>query len=103
MEINLAYRIKRLFRGESGIVESVSVSLKDSTLPDFIFDKRWHYGPDKDDYKTTPQKVSFRNPLGELVTMPAPLTFEKVARFDKSEPREFVRVYKRYLAGDRFP
>ena len=103
MAINLAYRIKRLFRGESGIVESVSESLKDSTLPDLIFDNGWHYGPDKDDYKTTPQKIIFRNPLGELVTMSAPLTFEEVARFDKSEPREFVRVYKRYSVRDRFP
>lgn len=63
---NLGYRIKRFFMDEGGIVEKVEVAdYKDS------FGKL--------------ERVTFRNPLGELIT------------------KYSYTNYKTYMQGDKFP
>ena len=98
---NLSYRIKRFFHGEeSWIVERVEhaevqeLQKKARDLDYFKFIK--------DDYERFPERVTFRNPLGELHTNLTPITLERIKNLGK-KPDYNIRVYKSYKPGDKFP
>ena len=57
---------------------------------------------DKDDYERFPERVTFRNPLGELHTNLTPITLERIKNLGK-KPDYNIRVYKSYKPGDKFP
>ena len=88
---NLAYRTKRFFQGESGVVERV-----ESQDP---FDKNNYW---KDDDMNLPNRIFVRNLLGELIS---DLTSLRLKRVDNLgiKPNYDVRVYKTYKPGDKFP
>ena len=92
MTLNLTYRIKRLFQGESGVVERVE--------PQDPLDKNKYW---KDDDRNSPRRIFVRNPLGELlVGMNNQMTSETRDIFKE---RGFIdyHVYKQYTTGDKFP
>ena len=107
MALNLIYKIKRFFQGESGVVEIVE--------PQDPFNNINYL---KDDHGNLPQRITFRNPLCELIAITAPLIYfgpgtEEYTR-TLSDPDEPLRVpvpthirplyiYKKYYVGDKFP
>ena len=56
----------------------------------------------KDDLGGIPQKVTFRNPLGEVLTGLSSMVLVPVETFGK-RPSETARQYKTYKKGDKFP
>ena len=97
---NLAYRIKRFFQGECGIVERVEsceaqdLRNKEKGLPYYIYDK--------DYFGDFPQRAFFKNPLGELCSGLAPLKDFEVNNLGL-KPNYTARRYKKYKPGDKFP
>ena len=85
MTINLIYRIKRLFRGESGIVEKVEL------------DKNSY----QDDVGNWAKSILIRNPLGELIERDNPWVTELRRHFNGRS--EYYKIYKQYEVGDIFP
>ena len=67
----LGYGIERIFRGERGIVGGVELCSEKNIYGDekYLEWFRHNYGRGVRDF---PQKVTFRNPIGELVTKLAP-------------------------------
>ena len=93
---NIAYRVERLFRGERGIVEKVGETpLFDSNGNKQII----NYWPD--DFKNPPRLVTFRNPLGELVTQFTPIEIVSCKRVIDDDST-YYRRFKRYKTGDNF-
>src|SRR3989344_3772954 len=102
MTLNLAYRIKRLFHGESGIVESVMPIERHDLLRSLQTGVKTLYNYRKDSDKNTPTKVTIRNSLGELVNLTSPMVLERRESFKGRLPLDY-QVYKQYKPGDRFP
>ncbi len=91
---NLAYRIKRLIQGESGIV--LKVDPVDTTNKTFIPNY------EKDHFGNFPMTVTFRNPLGELEQGMTPITTKTIKKYDRLTTHQ-LRVYKRYKIGEQYP
>ena len=91
MAINLLYRIKRFFNGESGVVERVE--------PQAAFDRVNYF---KDSDGNLPKRIFIRNLLGELVEMDSPLVLESIDSFKDRTPLDY-EIYKQYKLGDKFP
>ena len=94
-KLNLLYKIKRFFQGESGGIEK--------TGPVQLYDENNRIlGYDIDYYGNLPRQVTFRNPLGEEVTRLSQLTSEE--RIDFKDNKSYsIRFYKNYKVGDKFP
>lgn len=93
--INLKYRLKRLFQGESGVVERVNEAPNTDGFGQFV--KYW-----KDDTGNFPKSVTFRNPLSELVTVLSSMVLMPTETF-KDKPYELTREYKQYQLRNQFP
>lgn len=93
---NLAYRIERFFTGkEEGIVEKVeSAPFFDESGKEIKYPK--------DYFGNIPSLVTFRNPLGQLVTKPTPKILVPV-NSDFMHPSTSVDAYKKYKPGDKYP
>jgi hypothetical protein len=91
MTLNLAYRIKKIFQGESGIVERIE--------PQNPMDKTNYF---KDSHGDLPKRIFIRTPLGELVTLTSPMVLERRESFKGRLPLDY-QVYKQYQPGDKFP
>ena len=88
---NIAYMVKRFMRGESGVVIMVE------TLP---ADDQNLYR--RDSTGALPKRVTFRNPLGEIVTSLTPLTHIRAEKY-KNGNMYPLSYYKKYGHGDPFP
>jgi len=88
--LKLSYRLKRFFKGESGIVEKVEQKTE-FRATEYI----------KDDNGNLPEKIVVRNPLGELVEMNSYLISE--GRYEPKKGRVNYLVYKQFKPGDKFP
>ncbi len=93
---SLGYIVKKFFLGEQGIVEKVE-GLKTDGISEHSISSY------KDDFGYLPQIVTFRNPLGQLLTRTA-YSYERVhvKKTGKSHP-EFAFRYKIYKIGGKFP
>lgn len=90
---NLLYKIKRFLLWESGIIEKVeeySIDNKEEVSINFY--------PLKDDFGNHPQKVTFRNPLGELK-----IDYAVEEKVKVGSPLNYAFRYRRYKVGDKFP
>lgn len=87
---NLLYKIKRFFLGESGRVEKIE---------DISADEKYNYVTDN--YGRYPKKITFKNPLGELVIATSQLDKLRLPK-ELSKPN-YVRMYKDYSLGMDFP
>lgn len=94
---NLGYRLKRIFQGESGIVERVIIARGEED----IIRRDMSIYPHDDIYRS-PQKVFYRNPLGEIRISLTPTTMVRTIDNFTSKPN-YIRVYKTYKPGDKFP
>lgn len=99
---NLAYRIKRFFDGESGIVERVDDYIGSTTVVGSYHGKAT-FNYIKDDYSGLPQRVTFRNPLGEEITDLSSMVLVPTSTFGKKRISLLSRKYKAYKPGDNFP
>ena len=91
MEFNLGYRLERLIKGESGIVERVE------TIEVPLNESRGNY---EDDDGNLPQDIAFRNPLGELSIGASTMVRKDV----RTKSGNFYQlVYKEYKVGDQYP
>ena len=91
---NLRYRTKRFFQGESGIVERL-----DEAPSIDSFGQGINYY--KDNKGNLPKGITFRNPLGKLVTRLSSMVLVPTEMFlDMPSAR---RRYKPYEIGDQFP
>jgi hypothetical protein len=79
MSSGLLYKVKRFFCGESGIVLNVTACGDKHDFP-------------RDDNGRLPQKVCFKNPLGEIVISHSEMVCGKS-----------LALYKEYKPGDNFP
>lgn len=88
MPLNLLYRLKRIFQGESGIVERAeALDILDEGARDFD--------------GNLPQKIFIRNPLGELVEVKNLLILKRRDGY-KGEFEDYL-AYKQYKTGEKFP
>ncbi len=96
--INLLYRLKRFFDGESGIVEKVEPApfVRYDEKEDTI--DRFNYS--KDYFGNLPSMVTFKNSLGELVKRLSPITTEALP---DNTGLYYASAYKNYKVGDNFP
>ena len=94
-KLQLGYRIKRLFAGESGIVENVGY------MP---LSGNENYHP-KDDFGNPLMQVTFRNTLGELVSGRTPVEYVEVIYSGVSGTKSghSPSRYKQYKPGSKFP
>ncbi len=113
MTLNLSYRLRRIFQGESGVVERVQ------PITDIVEDSNRRLEdkgllplrPPKDYFGNLPELVIFRNPLGELCNSMTPVEYvslwDKVTIMRESDginpPKGSVERYKHYEVGDKFP
>lgn len=88
----LKYRIKRFFHGESGIVEKVEPISEEEIIDKDKYRKYY--------YSDTQTLVTFKNPLGELITRSSPLIPEILS---DNTGLYNTSVYKSYKLGDKFP
>lgn len=102
MVLNLAYRLRRLFHGESGVVESVMPAEQHDLLRSLQTGNKTLNNYWKDSDGNTPTIVTIRNPLGELVTLTSLMVLERRESFKGREPLDY-QVYKKYKVGDKFP
>ncbi len=87
---NLLYRLKRFFNGESGRIIKVEDLLTDEK-PNYI----------RDGYGRSPKKITFINPLGELVMS---ISLLERLRLPKSLGKpNYIKMYKDYSLGMDFP
>ena len=93
---NLGYKINRLFRGESGVVEKVGHAPLTDNSGQIIN----YY---KDYYGSLPEQVTFRNPLGEEVTNLTLKILKNVEFFIELNQAHAFPIYKTYKPGDNFP
>lgn len=96
--MNITYKIKRFFTGEEGIVEKVESCTE---YFERTYGRKFMPYFYRDDFGNFPQAVTFRNPLGELITRLAPLgkrTIEK-ATGEKIKCLE----YRTYSPNHQFP
>ena len=87
---NLLYKIKRIFLGESGIIVKIE---------DISADEKSNYT--RDSYGRCPKKITFKNPLGELVTATSQLDKFRLPK-GLSKPN-YIKMYKDYSFGMDFP
>jgi len=88
MTLNLSYRLRRLFQGESGVVERVEpVDVKEN----YYTDDDWNL----------PERIFVRNHLGELVDCLSPMSSVPGISIRKGFTK--YQVYKKYKPGDKFP
>lgn len=80
-----AYRVKRFFKGSSGIVQKIEISNE--------------YDPDQ--LGSLRQRVTYQTPLDELLVGISPL--ETKTNNSSNGMIESVDYYKIYDIGDRFP
>ena len=95
-KLNLLYKIKSFFLGESGVVEKVQEypidNKKDVSTNGYSL---------KDNFGNLPQFVTYRNPLGELKTGYA--IEERVKVKSPIDGYIYAFKYKTYKVGDKFP
>ena len=91
MALNLGYRLERLIKGESGIVERVEAV--EIPLNENIADY-------KDDNNNLPQDIAFRNPLGKLFVGVSLIIRKDVTT---KSGNFYQLVYKDYNIGDLYP
>ena len=88
MILNIPYRIRRLFKGERGIVERVQSD------HDFF---------SKDGLGGVQTEITFRNPLGQIKKALSPLIAFYPPNHPKHEGYIPHIIYKKYETGDQFP
>lgn len=101
MKLGLIYRVKRIFFGEEGIVENVLPPFKKDNLEALSYKPNCHFFYQDSD-GNLPQRLLVRNPLGEIITLPASLKqVEKISH--PSGISYKYNIYNYYLPGDSYP
>ena len=98
---NFVYRVERIRKGERVVVVIVESAPRMDCQEQSI-----NYR--KDSFGNEPQQITFRNPLGELVTKLSPIVTESWYVVDRMFGHERLTdhlydVYKKYNIGDSFP